>query len=69
MSKWTEKDIENLIRNSVFSNPLHKNTLRERLFETDIPLDPDDLDAAAGGVTLPEPEGREPWQMSEEDKK
>lgn len=69
MSKWTEKDLENLIRNSVFSNPLHKNALRERLFETDIPLSPDDLDAAAGGAALPEPEGRDPWQTSGEDKK
>lgn len=52
-----DKDVEDLIRNSVFTNPSHKEALRERLFEPKVfELCLDDLAAAAGGVKLPEEE-------------
>ena len=56
MRNWTDNDIEALIQDSVFPNPVHKAALRERLFESTAELGPDDLDYVAGGVTLPEPE-------------
>ena len=59
MNAWTDTDIENLIRDAAFPNPAHKRALRERLFEPILELRPDELDAAAGGVALPEPES---WQ-------
>ena len=69
MKRWTEKDIENLLKNSAFPNSAHKRALREQLFEPAIELSLDDLKAAAGGVTLPDPESWTQWQMSAEDKK
>ena len=69
MKSWTEKDIENLIKSSAFPNPAHKKALKERLFEPTVKLSLDDLNAAAGGVTFPEPEGWIKWKMSVEDKK
>ena len=69
MKNWTEKEIENLIKNSAFPNPAHKKALRQKLFEPVIELSLDDLDAAAGGVMLSETENRKPWQMGEECRK
>ena len=54
MKKLTETDIENLIKNSQFPNPGHKNKLREQLFESTIELDLDAIANVAGGVTIPE---------------
>ena len=54
--EWTEKDIENLIQNSKFPNPAHKDMLRDRLPEEDVLLDLDDLEMAAGGRVVTEPE-------------
>ena len=52
---WTEKDVERLIRDSVFSNPEHKKALREKLTEPAVfELGLEDLSMAAGGVKLPE---------------
>ena len=56
MKKWTEIDIENLIRNSVFPNPVHKKAVHEKLFKLAVKLDIDDLMSAAGGVMQPESE-------------
>ncbi len=53
---WTEKDMENLIRDSTFPNRGHKARLRGRLLEPTIELCPEDLDAAAGGMTRSEPD-------------
>ena len=60
MKARTDQDIENLIKNSVFPNPGHKRKLRERLFEPTTELSLDELDAAAGGAAIPEPEARLP---------
>ena len=57
MESWTEKDIENLVKNSAFPNPAHKKALREQLFGSAKKLGIDDLKAAAGGVKLPEQDG------------
>lgn len=56
-----DKDIEKLIRTSAFSNPAHKERLHARLPEPTVSLSPDELDAAAGGVTLPDPDGWDAW--------
>ena len=56
---WTEKDVENLIRDSAFPNPAHKDALRRQLLESDVPLDLEDLEMAAGGRALP---GQEEWE-------
>ena len=56
MKKITETDIENLIKNSKFTNPVHKDKLRKKLFESAIELDLDDLAMAAGGVSIQEPD-------------
>ena len=61
MKTWTDRDVENLIRESAFPNPAHKSSLRKQLFEQDARLDLDDLDAVAGGVRPPEPESPESW--------
>ena len=66
---WTDKDIEILIKTSTFSNPAHKKALREKLFEPVIELDPDDLNAAAGGLTLADSTSPEIWQIWDENKK
>ena len=64
MGNWTEKDVENLIRDSVFPNPGHKRELRRQLLETTVELDLGDLDAVAGGVAQPEPEDWANWPTS-----
>ena len=53
--EWTEKDVESLLKDSIFTNPSHKEALHERLFEPAVfKLELDDLAQAAGGVKLPE---------------
>jgi hypothetical protein len=71
MRSWTEKDVENLIRNSAFPNRGHKARLRGRLLEPAVELYPEDLDAAAGGVRLsaPEPEEARSAPMENADRK
>ena len=53
--EWKDADIEELLRKSSFSDPSHKNSLREKLFESEqtLELDLDDLSLAAGGQQLP----------------
>lgn len=52
-----EKDLEKLLKDSRFTNEVHKERLWRRIQrETDMSdeLSEDDLEMAAGGVTLPE---------------
>ena len=58
---WTEKDIENLIKDSAFPNPAHKNALRDRLSDKDRILSLEDLELVAGGKSLPDSEVWEEW--------
>ena len=67
MRAWTDKDVENLIREGIVPDPAHKNRLRERLFGENRELDRDDLAEVAGGTALPAPEEWKPWNGSEED--
>ena len=53
MSARADKTIEDIIRNSAFPNPAHKDALRGRLFDGDVPLDLDDLETVTGGKALP----------------
>jgi len=64
--EWKENKIENMIRSSTFPNSVHKQALWKQLFESADELNLDDLDAAAGGAAIAEPENRKPWQSSEE---
>ena len=66
MKAWAEKDIENLIKDSKFMNPAHKNALRRRLLEDASVLDLEDLEMVAGGRTLSEAEEWVLWQESVE---
>ena len=50
MGEWKEKDVEKLIRNSLFPNPVHKRELRQYLSEVE-ELGLDDLEAVAGGLS------------------
>ena len=50
MEKWTDKDIENLIKNCSITDPVYKEELRKRFTEDGFKLSLDDLDAVAGGV-------------------
>ncbi|MCR5005929.1 MAG: hypothetical protein K6A77_08485 [Clostridiales bacterium] len=53
MKARSEKDVEDLIRNTAFPNPGHKQKLKRRLMEQMTEeLDLEDLDMAAGGVTV-----------------
>ena len=67
MKTWSEKDVENLIRNSEFSNPAHKKALREKLFTEDLQLGLDDLDMVAGGKSIAEQEKWEIWPVPDND--
>ena len=68
MKDWTEKDVENLIKNSAFQDQAHKDRLRQLLFDADMPLGLDELELVAGGKRLPEPEEWTPWPVPEEKK-
>ena len=65
---WTDKDVENLIQDSAFVNPDHKNALRRRLLEQNVMLDLEDLDLVAGGRTLSEQEEWKVWPTDQEKK-
>ena len=65
---WTEKEVENLIKNSSFPDPAQKDVLRRRLLEDDTVLDLEDLELVAGGRTLPEQEEWKGWPMEQEKK-
>ena len=68
MKNRTEKDVENLIKNSAFPNPAHKEALRRRLFDAAVPLELEELDLVAGGKNLPEQEAWTAWPAPEDDK-
>ena len=53
MSEAPERDIEELLRSTAFSNPVHKDALRQRLFGDGAELELDDLALAAGGLAEP----------------
>ena len=53
MRKPTDRDVEALLRSAAFSNPVHKDALRQRLFGDEAELELDDLALAAGGLTEP----------------
>ncbi|MBR0093539.1 MAG: hypothetical protein IJP92_17780 [Lachnospiraceae bacterium] len=59
----SDRDIENKVKSSSFSNPLHKERLRNRLFEQSKRLSADDLEGVTGGVAVPLPDHWEPWDM------
>ena len=67
MRAWTDKDVENLIREGIVPDPAHKNRLRERLFGENRELELDELAEVAGGAALPASEEWMPWAGSEED--
>ena len=50
MRSWTEKDVENLLRNSVFPNPQHKEQLKKRLLDEGAELSLEDLSDVAAGM-------------------
>ena len=50
MSKASDRDAETLLRGGAFSNPAHKEALRERLFGDMQTLELDDLALVAGGL-------------------
>ena len=60
MSKASDRDVETLLHSAAFSNPAHKEALRQRLFGDEAALDLDDLALAAGGLAEPfvSPENR-----------
>ena len=53
MSKANDRDIEELLRSAAFSNPAHKEALRQRLFGDGAELELDNLAPAAGGLAEP----------------
>ena len=53
MRKPPDRDVEALLRSAAFSNPVHKDALRQRLFGDGAALDLDDLALVAGGLTEP----------------
>ena len=53
MRKPPDRDVEALLRSAAFSNPVHKDALRQRLFGDGAALDLDDLALVAGGLNLP----------------
>ena len=61
MSNTPERDMEKLLCGGAFSNPLHKEALRARLFDDARELSPDELMGVTGGAALPTPEGWELW--------
>ena len=63
MEKQNGKELEELIRGSVFRNPGHKKSLLKRLGEIErtVELGADDLEGVAGGAPLPVTEEWEAW--------
>ena len=53
MSKASDRDVEALLRGAAFSNPVHKDALRQRLFGDGAELELDDLALVAGGLNEP----------------
>ena len=53
MRKPPDRDVEALLRSAAFSNPVHKDALRQRLFGDGAELELDDLALAAGGLAEP----------------
>ena len=53
MNKPPDRDVEALLRSAAFSNPVHKDALRQRLFGDEAELEPDDLALVAGGLAEP----------------
>ena len=53
MRKPPDRDVEALLRSTAFSNPVHKDALRQRLFGDEAELEPDDLALVAGGLAEP----------------
>ena len=65
MRKPPDRDVEALLRSAAFSNPVHKDALRQRLFGDEAELEPDDLALVAGGLTEPidDHAGAEPFRL------
>ena len=61
MGRENERDTEKLLCGGAFSNPLHKEALRARLFGDARELGPDELVGVTGGTALPTPEDRGLW--------
>ena len=61
MTDTKGKDIEQLIRESVFPNPAFRRDLRSLLLRQDRLLDLEELAAVAGGVDYREKDKREAW--------
>ena len=61
MRRPTEKDVENIIQGSTFPNTAHREALRCQLFDTSLPLMPEDLAAVAGGNAVSDQEKWETW--------
>ena len=53
MSNIPERNLEIMLRGVAFSNPAHKEALRERLFGDEAELELDDLALVAGGLAEP----------------
>ena len=53
MNKTSDRDVETLLHSAAFSNPVHKDALRQRLFGDGAELELDDLALVAGGLTEP----------------
>ena len=53
MSKASDRDVEAMLRDANFSNLVHKEALRQRLFSDGAELELDDLALVAGGLTEP----------------
>ena len=53
MRKPPDRDVETLLRSAAFSNPIHKDALRQRLFGDGAEREPDDLALVAGGLAEP----------------
>ncbi len=64
-----EKDIEKMIKNSRFSNQGHKKALHGRLLDETEPLNLNDLEMVAGGITFAEQEQWEIWPEPEKNGK
>ena len=63
----SDRDIENRVKGSNFSNPSHKERLRSKLLEQSKLLREDDLDGVTGGVTVPLSDQWESWDSPEND--
>ena len=71
----SDRDIENRVKGSIFSNPSHKERLRSKLLEQSKLLREDDLDGVTGGNIVPPSNYRDwdwmgdgwDWNLPEDD--